>query len=102
MAEWSKAPDSKSGIGVTLSGVRIPISPFDPPPFDGFGGGVRQAGIYLAMPLRDPATTPYSLHHKINLNPCPSFLRHALKNEFSKVINASQREKVFISLKRVL
>ena len=27
MAEWSKAPDSKSGVGVTLPGVQIPLSP---------------------------------------------------------------------------
>ena len=27
MAEWSKAPDSKSGIGFSLSWVRIPLSP---------------------------------------------------------------------------
>ena len=27
MAEWSNAPDSKSGLGVSLTGVRIPISP---------------------------------------------------------------------------
>lgn len=27
MAEWSKAPLSKSGIGATRSRVRIPISP---------------------------------------------------------------------------
>ena len=28
VAEWSKAPDSKSGIPETVSGVRIPSSPF--------------------------------------------------------------------------
>jgi hypothetical protein len=27
MAEWSKAPPWKGGIGVTLSRVRIPLSP---------------------------------------------------------------------------
>ncbi len=27
MAEWLKAPHSKCGIGVTLSGVQIPLSP---------------------------------------------------------------------------
>ncbi len=27
MAEWLKAPDSKSGIPETVSGVRIPLSP---------------------------------------------------------------------------
>ena len=27
VAEWLKAPVSKTGIGVTLSGVRIPLSP---------------------------------------------------------------------------
>lgn len=27
MAEWLKAPDSKSGLGETLAGVRIPLSP---------------------------------------------------------------------------
>ncbi len=27
MAEWLKAPHSKCGIGATLSGVRIPLSP---------------------------------------------------------------------------
>ena len=27
MAEWLKAPHSKCGIGATLSGVQIPLSP---------------------------------------------------------------------------
>nr|CBI79790.1 hypothetical protein BAR15_180013 [Bartonella sp. AR 15-3] len=29
MAEWLKAPHSKCGIGATLSGVQIPLSPPD-------------------------------------------------------------------------
>jgi hypothetical protein len=27
MAEWSNAPDSKSGLRATVTGVRIPLSP---------------------------------------------------------------------------